>query len=131
MNEIFDGKTLTVFVPMKFARRGARKRIVAPDGTALAPVTKPQPNGKLMTALVRAWRWQKLIEAGKYSSVREAARAEGVAKSYAAKISKMVLLAPDIVEAIVEGRTDDRVMLKVLEGTLPVDWREQRRALGI
>ena len=69
MNEIFDGKTLTVFVSMKFTRRGARKRIVAPDGTALAPVTKPQPNGKLMTALVRAWRWQKLIEAGQYASV--------------------------------------------------------------
>ena len=131
MNEIFDGKTLTVFVPMKFTRRGARKRIVAPDGTALAPVTKPQPNGKLMTALVRAWRWQKLIEARKYASVREAARAEGVAKTYAAKISKMVLLAPDIVEAIVEGRADDRVMLNVLEGTLPVDWEEQLGVLGI
>ena len=131
MNEIFDGKTLTVLVPMKFDKRGARKRIVAPDGTALAPVTKPQPNGKLMTALVRAWRWQKLIEAGKYTSVREAARAEGLAKSYAAKISKMVLLAPDIIEAIVEGLADDRVMLKVLEGKLLVDWEEQRQALGI
>jgi hypothetical protein len=131
MSETFDGRTLTVFVPMKFERRGARKRIVAPDGTSLAPATRPQPNGKLMTALVRAWRWQKLIEAGKYASVREAARAEGVAKSYAAKISKMVLLAPDIVEAIVAGRADDRVMLKVLEGTLPVDWEEQLRMLGI
>jgi hypothetical protein len=131
MREIFDGRTLTVFVPMKFEKRGARKRIVAPDGTALAPVTRPQPNGKLMTALVRAWRWQKLIEAGKYASVREAARAEGVAKTYAAKISKMVLLAPDIVEAIVEGRTDDRVMLKVLDGMLPVDWEEQRGMMGI
>jgi hypothetical protein len=38
---------------------------------------------------------QRLIEAGKYASVREAARAEGVAKTYAAKISKMVLLASD------------------------------------
>jgi hypothetical protein len=131
MREIFDGRTLTVFVPMKFEKRGARKRIVAPDGTALAPVTRPQPNGRLMTALVRAWRWQKLIEAGKYASVREAARAEGVAKTYAAKISKMVLLAPDIVEAIVEGRTDDRVMLKVLDGMLPVDWEEQRGMMGI
>jgi hypothetical protein len=84
-----------------------------------------------MTALVRAWRWQKLIEAGRYASVREAARAEGVAKTYAAKISKMVLLAPDIVEAIVEGRADDRVMLKVLDGALPLDWEEQRGVLGI
>jgi hypothetical protein len=131
MREIFDGRTLTVFVPMKFEKRGARKRIVAPDGTALAPVTRPQPNGRLMTALVRAWRWQKLIEAGRYASVREAARAEGVAKTYAAKISKMVLLAPDIVEAIVEGRADDRVMLKVLDGALPVVWEEQRGMMGI
>ena len=43
----------------------------------------------------------------------------------------MVLLAPDIVEAIMEGRTDDRVMLKLLERTLPVDWEEQREMLGI
>ena len=40
-------------------------------------MTKPQPNGKLMTVLVKAWRWQKLIEAGKYASVREAAREVG------------------------------------------------------
>jgi hypothetical protein len=46
---------------------------------------------------------------------------------YAAKISKIVLLAP----GIVEGGADDRVMLKVLEGTLPVDWEEQRGMLGI
>ena len=54
-----------------------------------------------------------MIAAGKYASVRKAARAEDVAKSYAARISKMVLLAPNIVDAIVEGRADDRVMLRV------------------
>ena len=67
MNEIFDGKTLKVFVPMKFGKRRPRKLIVAPDGTALVPVTKPQPNSKLETTLVRAWRWQKLIETGRYA----------------------------------------------------------------
>jgi hypothetical protein len=43
----------------------------------------------------------------------------------------MVLLAPDIVEAIVDGRADDRVMLKVLDGTLPVVWEEQWGMMGI
>jgi hypothetical protein len=38
---------------------------------------------------------------------------------------------PDIIEAIVEGRADDQVMLKVLGGTLPGDWEEQRGMLGI
>jgi hypothetical protein len=57
--------------------------------------------------------------------------ADGIDIINAAKISKMVLLAPDIVEAIVEGRADDRVMLKVLEGKLPVEWEEQRGMSGI
>jgi hypothetical protein len=43
----------------------------------------------------------------------------------------MVLLAPDIVWSIVEGRADDRVMLRVLDGTMPVDWEEQRGVLGL
>jgi len=57
--------------------------------------------------------------------------ADGTDSANAAKISKMVLLAPDIVEVIVEGRADDRVMLNVLEGTLPVNWEGQRDILWI
>ena len=66
----------------------------------MAPVTRPQPNGKLMTALVRAWRWQKLIEAGKYASVREATPAEGLANTCAAKISEMALPAPKVIWSV-------------------------------
>jgi hypothetical protein len=124
-----DGDTLVVRIPMQFQRRGGRKRIVAPDGSELAPASKPQLNGTLVKTLARAWRWRRLIEAGTYASVRDAARAEGVAKSQAARISRMVLLAPDIVEAILEGRTDDRMMLKMLYQPLPLSWPEQREAL--
>lgn len=123
-----EGSTLVVRIPMQLQRRGGRKRIVAPDGNAI-PCPKPQPKSVLVRALARAWRWQRLIEAGTYASVREAARAEGVAKSYAAKISKVVLLAPDIIEAILDGRTDDRMMLKLLDRPLPMRWEEQRGML--
>jgi hypothetical protein len=51
-----DGTTLVVRIPMRFQRRGGRKRIVAPDGSKLAPTPKPQPDGMLVKALVRAWR---------------------------------------------------------------------------
>ena len=54
-----DGATLVVRIPMRFHRRGGRKRIVAPDGSELAPATKPQPDGTLVKALARAWRWQR------------------------------------------------------------------------
>ncbi|MCC2664416.1 MAG: hypothetical protein K0R41_4250 [Geminicoccaceae bacterium] len=43
-----DGTTLVVRIPMRFQRRGGRKRIVAPDGSELAPSSKPQPDGTLI-----------------------------------------------------------------------------------
>jgi hypothetical protein len=52
-----DGGTLVMRIPMRFHRRGGRKRIVAPDGSELAPSSKPQPDGTLVKALARAWRW--------------------------------------------------------------------------
>ena len=54
-----DGSTLIVRIPMRFQRHGSRKRIVAPDGSEIAPTMKPQPDGTLVKALARAWRWQR------------------------------------------------------------------------
>jgi hypothetical protein len=64
-----DGSTLIVRIPMRFQRRGGRKRIVAPDGSELAPATKPQPDSTLVKALARAWRWQRMLDEGPYKSV--------------------------------------------------------------
>ena len=49
-----DGSTLVVRIPMRFQRRGGRKRIVAPDGSEIVPTSKPQPDGTLVKALARA-----------------------------------------------------------------------------
>ena len=59
-----DGSTLVVRIPMRFQRRGGRKRILAPDGSAIVPATKPQPDGTLVKALARAWRWRRLLDEG-------------------------------------------------------------------
>ena len=45
------------------------------------------------------------------------------------RILRLALLAPDIVEAILAGRTDQDIMLEQLERPLPTDWEEQRRWL--
>ena len=63
-----DGSTLVVRIPMRFQRRGGRKRIVAPDGSAIVPSSKPQPDGTLVKALARAWRWQRMLDEGVYTS---------------------------------------------------------------
>lgn len=125
-----DGTTLIVRIPMRFQRRGGRKRIVAPDGSAIVPATKPQPDGTLIKALGRAWRWQKLLDDGVYASVSEIGDAENISKSYVSRILRLALLAPHIVEAIVAGRTDPGMMLEQLEQPLPASWVEQRDHLG-
>jgi hypothetical protein len=110
-----------------FQRRGGRKRIVAPDGSEIVPTSKPQPDSTLIKALARAWRWQRMLDEGVYTSVSEIGDAENISKSYVSRILRLALLAPDIVEAILAGSTDQALMLEKLERPLPASWEEQRR----
>jgi hypothetical protein len=120
-----DGTALVVRIPMRFQRRGGRKRIVAPDGSEIVPTSKPQPDGTLVKALARAWRWQRMLDDGVYATVSEIAQAESIGKSYVSRILRLALLAPDIVEAILEGRADQPLMLEQLARPLPMEWCEQ------
>ena len=119
-----EGATLVVRIPMRFQRRGGRKRIVMPDGSELAPNSKPQPDGTLVKALARAWRWQRMLDEGLFASVRELAEAERVSLSYISRVLRLTLLAPDIVERILEGCPAPR--LAELMQPFPVAWERQR-----
>jgi hypothetical protein len=125
-----DGTTLVVRIPMRFQRRGGRKRIVAPDGSEIVRTAKPQPDGTLVKALARAWRWQRLLEIGVYTSVTEIAEVERIGKSYVSRILRLALLAPDFIASILAGQTDQALMLEHLERPLPASWEEQRDRLG-
>jgi hypothetical protein len=125
-----DGMTLIVRNPMQFQHRGGRKRIVAPDGNEIVPPSKPQPDGTLVKALVRAWRWQRMPDDGVYASVSEIGEAENISKSYVRRILRLALLAPDIIETVLEGLSDQELVLERLKRPPPASWEEQRRLLG-
>ncbi|MBW3537084.1 MAG: hypothetical protein KY395_04845 [Actinobacteria bacterium] len=55
--------------------------------------------------------------------------AENISKSYVSRILRLALLAPDIIEAILAGSTDQTLMLEQLERPRPAGWEEQRRWL--
>jgi hypothetical protein len=99
-----DGSKLVIRIPMRFQRRGGRKRIVAPNGNEIVHTSKPQPDGTLVKALARAWRWQRMLDEGRFASVRDLAEAERVSLSYVSRILRLTLLAPEIVEWIMDGR---------------------------
>jgi hypothetical protein len=120
-----DGSTLVVRIPMRFQRRGGRKRIVAPDGSELAPNSKPQPDGTLVKALARAWRWQRMLESSEYGTLVELADAEGIRRSYVCRVLRLTLLAPDIVERILDGRPT--AGLAQFLKPFPFEWELQRQ----
>ena len=98
-----DGRTLVVRIPMCFRRRGGRKRIVAPDGSEIVPTSKPQPDGALLKALARAWRWERALENGEYGTLAELSAAERISRSYICRVLRLTLLAPDIIERVMDG----------------------------
>jgi ParB-like chromosome segregation protein Spo0J len=80
-------------------------------------------------ALARAWRWQRMLDDGIYTTVSDIGDAENISKSYVSRILRLALLAPGLVEAILAGRADQSLMLESLERPLPVTWSEQRGML--
>ena len=97
-----DENTITVHIPMTFRRRGGRKQVVTPDGAPWAP--RPRIDNAMVKALARAFRWQRMLDEGVVATIEELARREKVNRGYMSRVLRLTLLAPDIVEAILDGR---------------------------
>ena len=112
---------ITIHVPFRIIKRGGRKEVQLPDG---APVQRRTDN-TLIKALARAFRWKKMLESGEFTTINELAEHEGIAPSYMTRVMRLTLLAPDIVEAILNGRQGSEVTLGRLLKGFPVEWEGQ------
>jgi site-specific DNA recombinase len=119
-----DG-TIVISLPMTFRRRGGRKEIILPD--AACDPDEPESGGLrvFLATLARAHRWMRLLEEGKYPTVKALAAAIGLDRSYVAKLLNLTLLAPDLVEAALDGREPDGLSVRSLREGVPVAWEEQ------
>jgi hypothetical protein len=70
-----------------------------------------------------------LLEDGEYRSASELAEAEKIARSFVNRLLRLTLLAPEIVEAILEGRQPKAMQLAELTGT-PSEWKKQYESFG-
>ena len=103
-------------------QRGGRKLVMTPDGVALG-VPRRVVDSTIVKALVRANRWKIMLESGEYASVTDLAKAEKINLSYLCRVLRLTLLAPDITEALLNGRHGCRFQLM---RSMPVSWAEQR-----
>lgn len=118
-------RTITVHVPLKLVVRGGRKTIIGE-----VPYTTPRTrfDDSIAKALARAHRWRGLIEDGTYASITELAKDKGVNDSYACRVLRLSLLAPDIVEAILDRR-GAHLTLDALTRPMSPKWHDQRTLL--
>jgi hypothetical protein len=127
---ISDGQRVTL-VPLTIKRRQNRKLLIPPTpdaATATGGLDMP-----MIKTLGKAFYWKRLIDEGVYPTTADLARALKLEPGWAAEVLRMTMLAPDIVEAIFEGRQPRHLNLHTLRGReelLPRDWGEQRRVLG-
>ena len=105
-----DDGTITGHVPLTFhARRCA-------VGAAAAA---RQRHGQGAGASVPV---AEMLDDGVHATLEDLARAKGVAPSYVSRILRLTLLAPEIVEAILDGRQPAELQLDDLLVGFPLEW---------
>lgn len=116
-------ETITLHAPFRLQKRGGRTRVLAPDGRPFTP--QPQVDNALIKALARAHRWKRLLETGQYANLTDLAQAEKINRSYVSRVLRLTLLAPDIIEAILQGQQEAEITMGRLMGPFPVEWQAQ------
>jgi hypothetical protein len=114
--------TVTLHVPFRIVKRGGRKEMRLPENAALPR----QAENVLVKALARAFRWKRMLDTGEFATIAELAEREGIAVSYLTRVLRLTLLAPDIVEAIVDGKQGPEVTLARLLQPFAQYWRKQQ-----
>ncbi len=116
--------TVTVTIPFRVTKRGGRKEVQLPPGA-----NNRSPDYTLIKAVARAYRWRQILETGDMGTIAELAEREKIAPSYLTRVMRLTLLAPDIIEAILDGNPPSVGMTDLLDPMTPV-WAEQRALLG-
>lgn len=114
-------ETVTLHVPFRIVKRGGRKEMQLPDG-----VKQPRrTDNTLVKAMARAFRWKRMLESAEFATIAELAERERIAPSYMTRVLRLTLLAPDIVEAILDGKQGPEVTQARLLEPFPVEWSSQ------
>lgn len=114
------GVKLTTVIPVRIRRHGGRKRVMP------APSAVPEHDPPMLTALAKAFHWQRLLDEGRVKSGSEIARREGLHPTSVNELLRLTLLSPAVVRAILAGRQPKTLSLQWLKNhELPFAWDEQ------
>ncbi len=118
-----------ISVPFKLKRRGGKKLVITPDH-APTIVRTDRRDAVMIKTLARGFRWRALLDGGKYATIEDLGRREQISPSYVGRVIRLTFLAPDIVEAILNGTQPRLLDTKSLLRPFPAEWNAQKRHFG-
>ena len=123
-----DDEIELLSVPVRLRRSGREIRMVINGKDSFAA----KPDARLIKLLLRARRFNATLAEGEGVPFAALADREGVSRSYFTRLVRLSYLAPDITQAILDGRQPpDLTAEKLLEHSrLPLAWHDQRTVLG-
>ena len=129
IHEDEDGN-LHVIIPIRFKRKSGRRYMMIVNGDAITPAITPTVKNNLVKAIATAFRWQGMLDSGEVATMKDIAAKEKVVRNYVARLIKLTLLAPDIIEAILDGKQPSTLTLIDIIHALPNGWSDQRKRFG-
>jgi hypothetical protein len=124
-NSAQDVFTMTIKGQVK--RCGWEVRLVVPSCSGTQMPTRPTL--PLIKAVARVHRWPEKIMRGEFTSRQSIAQFARVDQRYAGRLLQFAFLAPDIVEAFLDGRQPANLTVQKLLQGFPPNWAEQRKRL--
>jgi hypothetical protein len=124
-------RTIRIRVALALRKRGGRKVVLTPAGSPAWPHPQTRVDNTLVKAIARAHRWKRMMESGEYASVTELAAVEKINQSYLCRVLRLTLLAPDIVEAVLNGQQGITPQLLEFMKPFPLEWEGQKKALMV
>jgi site-specific DNA recombinase len=96
------------------------------------PCAIAKPNARLIKLLIRAHRFHATLIGSPGLPFAALAKQQGVSRSYFTRLIRLSYLAPDITQAVLDGRQPPHLTADKLlaHSRLPLAWHEQRMLLG-
>ena len=117
--KVLDNGNVLVTVPISLRFRSGRKRVIFSENDS---VVDP-----LVMNLARAFRWQELIDSGVYRNAVELAKAIGKDHAFVARTTRLTLLAPEIIHAILSGSLKRNIPIENFRKEMPIRWEDQKK----
>jgi len=124
-----DDETETLSVPVRLRQSGREIRMLVDRAD---PFSTAKPDARLIRLLIRAHRFNATLAGSGGTPFAALAKQEGVSPSYFTRLVRLSYLAPDITQAILDGRQPSHLTADKLlaHSRLPLPWQDQRTLLG-